>query len=512
MAAIPGTNGTDDDLVDWKPAQPTRDTAVNILDPKAKDLTSLPASTLRSEHRQPEAPSQGAMEAFISSRINSAGGRTMKPGGKAGFLFPSGPYKGMTLEQATEAARQEWSNMEPGHRDTWASKNVTGNRTSAETGGSSPAPFALDAPKFNGGQKVGRDGKPWGLGDMPSPTSSVARGGNSAPATSSEEAMLPKPTFAVTKNTASGPPAPGQVAKNIDGQYGTGSVTFGLPQPTARTGRIFDNGKDVTAQVMNSVASRQPATAVANNVPAPAPTVRPSKYPSPVDAASDAAMKTLAQPLVTPKPAAPAPYQTPPLTGGPDPRTHSPVSPFGAGAPPIATRPAPVPMAQLPAPSPHVINVGSAPGAQTPATQFRNAQKPPVTASSIVGNAVQGGVDTFVNANKQALGAVGNVVGDALNTTGNIALAPVGATKMAVNAVQKVGERAGELMNTPLTSPVVPAIGQPVNKLASPDADELEKKKKLEAGALPKPVWPPPSYTASIQAEKAAKSKLAANR
>ena len=131
-----------------------------------------------------------------------------------------------------------------------------------------------------------------GLGNMPPPTSSVAAAtALRPPAISGDASLIPDANGVSrtggTSTFLTGPGAGGtvtsptpttKVATDATGRQ-VGSAITGLPAPTARTGRIFDETGDISGKVMDSVAKNkgtlglQPPAQLAQTTPiAPTPT------------------------------------------------------------------------------------------------------------------------------------------------------------------------------------------------------------------------------------------------
>jgi hypothetical protein len=401
-----------------------------------------PPLTSRPITQQAPAEPDHSLESFISQRLNQAGGQSMgRPGSPAGMTFASGPYKGMSFEQAREAAQQEWAGLgDQGRSAWWQTNNPANLRASSPSGVGGTGTGMVTMPKY--GPLLGSKPAP-----LASPSFTAPVGDVNALA-SARSGITTSPSGAVTTsgggviqnstNAQAGPVMPTQTSKSLVSPFGTGSATFDRTAATPPGQFNMSNTYDPTRKAVNSTVGgvQMPKLAAPAPAPAPAPTqpysvgtnlmMDPSK-----PAGSRLDFKT------PPAPAAPAPTASVPSATAPL-QTSTAPRPWMIGIPRVAPSPTEV----TPAPSQKVT--------------------PQPTLASPAGLMARGAINTV----KEGADAVGNTVGSAMYDVAAPAMNfGVGAADMTkrgistgIDAAKTVGSAIGSAAsktNSMITTPAM---------------------------------------------------------
>jgi hypothetical protein len=253
-----------------------------------------PSTTLQPPTAYPQtpatSPSNGAMEAFISQKLNLAGGQRM--GGKskaAGFTFANGPYAGLSTMQATEAAKKEWMDMHPTAREAWWSQNNPANgRTPSEGGPAATATASTAAAQPFG--KLGAPAAPLAPVRSSVATTPPPAGNDWALAgqarSDAANGIVSRGTGGSAQYDNGATISPTATGRSLVSPYGTGSVTNG---PRTAPSRINMTNTYDANFFKTAPTSLTPPTAAAGvttpapnqpTAPAPASTAQPPRNPA----------------------------------------------------------------------------------------------------------------------------------------------------------------------------------------------------------------------------------------
>ncbi len=253
-----------------------RKTALDFPLPPAAKVTPAPAPAAATNPAPaPAAPTTGAFESYVNSRINQAGKRV-------NFRYHGGPFAGMTLAQATEAAGNEWRGMSDADRTQWH-QQYSNIRTPAEggtgtgtagTGGARPALPSPRSGSLSPDYNIGKLDGFYKMNPQLRPPTAAAAAGGAAPALPPPPGPVPSATLkasptwrdasteASTVRSADGSASyesgatvtgqraspTGKITNSLESPYGKGGATFNQP-PTTAANRVGDETGDRTRQV-----------------------------------------------------------------------------------------------------------------------------------------------------------------------------------------------------------------------------------------------------------------------